>query len=314
VNTDIRAAIDKQCQFFLERCRERNAEEPEQYRLRGDMNRYLNYLDKGGWSVPFALSDFYRAKTPLVAHDKFNRVFEDYYVSIGEPFEKRPETVFLSVVLDLTLEKKSVVCEKMAFFRDQILGDKVTVLGPSLERTIALAFTGNKDLLPTVERLIENQFIEEAERLRLSGKAVARLMQIVRAEHLFWSGSAARLAESAKTLMQVIPKTPEKCFKNGGTLIPPMWYDKSYYEAFAWFCHFLTSKPRECQKIERAACMLTYCAIDCHGIDSAELLGIKYYDIIAQMLSGKQAELRDFRREFPVLAQFLQSVADKYRD
>ncbi|MBN1866406.1 hypothetical protein JW916_03845 [Candidatus Sumerlaeota bacterium] len=307
---DIRAAIRHKCDEYMRRWAKWNAKDPELYRERGDMNRYIISLDKRGWSVPFVLSDYPRAKAALYHQIRYHQEFRADCLSRGQPDDLKGSLMLAA--LTLTYERTEETLQAVSEYFETPYGRaSQSGLTPHLERSVALAFAGRTHYLPAILRKIEWMWRERSEEFGTDAEIIPPALSVIEAEHLFWSKNVEHLAPLADTLLDTINAMPTRYF-GGKDYGVPLYRPKDVYVSFGWFLKFLFPPARDVEKSERAAAMMVYCALD-DAVDTGYLLAIKYYEIIAQMIVGKDKELESFYEHFPILSKFLQSVADQYR-
>ena len=127
---------------------------------------------------------------------------------------------------------------------------------------------------------------------QLSEKHINGIMEILKAEHQFWSCDKEGLIETVKTLRKTVGKLPKRIFLHP-VKVTFFNIPKDYYLAFAWFLEWLLENPQNHDEMEKAANMMIFSALD-ELMERGEILAIKYYEIIAQILSGKITKESDF--------------------
>lgn len=308
---DIRAAVREKCNEYMGRWKKWNAKDPEPYRQCGDMNRYLGALLKRGWSVPFILSDFAHAKAALNTNLRYYRESGAHHLLCGDPAGYEGSLIYAGLLMtgECTEELEQRVQE---YFEIPSGYANLNVLIPDLQDVVVLAFAGRTDFLPTVLQKIERNWRDRPEQFGTDEKTIPPALSVLEAESLFWSKDKERLAPLSDTLLDTINRMPVRCFGEKNNRVPLHW-PKDFYVSFAFYLKFLFPPSRFLEKAERAATMMIYCLTE-NNIDLDSILAVKYYEIIAQMIAGKDKELIDFYKHFPTLSKFLSSVAEAYRE
>lgn len=308
----IHGEIEKKCNEYLKQWEKWNNEDPEPYRRRGDMNRYVITLNKRHWTIPFVLGQYDQAKEALATQircvDESDQLRRDK--GQWDASEERLKFSLSWVTPHLTYEDLHETEERVHGFDERfpewfLSGGS---LSHNLSRLATLGLLGKTDLIAELFKVYRGHYVKVAREQGVDESVVDLIMKLILAEHQFWSGDIEGLDESAATLMQTVKKIPKRCYLQPNDL-SLLWFERDYYIAFAWFCQFLLLHPKPPGKLERSAAMMVLCSLEGHII-SADILAVKYYEIIAQMLAGKKEELASFYEHFPILSKLIENFAD----
>lgn len=306
---DFRAMLEYKCKKFLSESEIWDNEDADLYRRKGRMDEYVIMLNKRGWAVPFVLGRYECAKSGLADKIKYEKEYETHLKRKGQ-WDAHSEYIIYScsgISLYLTCEDISEVHRRITIFEQKYSSYRLNI---DLTRTAIFGMLDKGYLFPNLLNKYRQHLYSRAYGLDIEEENIARVLQIALAEHQLWSSDMPALCKGMINLRDSVKKIPPDYYyrNNNKHNLILLDYTQKYYAAFVAYCEAILDYPNSGKNMICAAEEMLCEALDNHIMDT-HILTVKYYNIIANMVSGDISHI--FHEQFPILSEVIAGYIKK---